>query len=477
MKHRGTKILSLLLSLTLVLGMLPGMSLTAYAVVPYTLVYDAGDGTGSMASTVVNEGDIFTFPECTFIAPQYKKFDHWKMSGVDGIFYPDDQNNNSVKIVANCADTNGVIIVTAYWGFAEPASVTTAPGAKDLSYDGTEQKLVTAGMAEGGTMQYALGTATEATEPYAASIPTATDVGTYYVWYKAKGDASHSDYVCPQPVVSTISINTYTVTVNPTQNGTVTASKTTAAAGESITLTITPASGYQVQAATATDANGNAVPVTNNSFTMPAADVTVTVTFIESPATTYTVSFAPNGGGGYMAPVTVAANTSYTLPASGFTAPAGKEFDCWYLGTTRFAPGDSIVVDRSAEFTALWKDKREQGGEILIHGNIPGGFGGGGEWNDGSYVTGQRAWKVSLAPITNGSAALGIMSGESTTTDMNVYPNTSVYVFPNPDPGYRLDKIIWSLIDGSASYDITEAKNFVMPAMDAVVYVTFRPAG
>ena len=34
-----------------------------------------------------------------------------------------------------------------------------------------------------------------------------------------------------------------------------------------------------------------------------------------------------------------------------------------------------------------------------------------------------------------------------------------------------------SLIDGSASYDITEAKNFVMPAMDVVVYVTFRPVG
>ena len=34
-----------------------------------------------------------------------------------------------------------------------------------------------------------------------------------------------------------------------------------------------------------------------------------------------------------------------------------------------------------------------------------------------------------------------------------------------------------SLIDGSASYDITEAKNFVMPAMGAVVYVTFKPVG
>jgi len=46
-----------------------------------------------------------------------------------------------------------------------------------------------------------------------------------------------------------------------------------------------------------------------------------------------------------------------------------------------------------------------------------------------------------------------------------------------PDPGYEPDKIIWSLNDGSASCDITESRNFSMPAMDAVVYVTFRPIG
>lgn len=32
-------------------------------------------------------------------------------------------------------------------------------------------------------------------------------------------------------------------------------------------------------------------------------------------------------------------------------------------------------------------------------------------------------------------------------------------------------------IGGSASYDITETQSFVMPAMDAVVHVTFVPVG
>ena len=84
------------------------------------------------------------------------------------------------------------------------ATVTKAPEAKTLTYNGQAQELVTAGEATGGTMQYALGTATEATEPYTASIPTGTNVGTYFVWYKAAGDAEHSDSA-PQCVPAKIS--------------------------------------------------------------------------------------------------------------------------------------------------------------------------------------------------------------------------------------------------------------------------------
>ena len=74
----------------------------------------------------------------------------------------------------------------------EASVVTKAPEAKTLTYNGSAQELVTAGTATGGTMQYALGTATEATQPYTTSIPTGTNAGTYYVWYKVVGDANHN---------------------------------------------------------------------------------------------------------------------------------------------------------------------------------------------------------------------------------------------------------------------------------------------
>ena len=86
----------------------------------------------------------------------------------------------------------------------EAAVVTKAPKAKNLTYTGSAQELVTAGTATGGEMQYALGTATEATEQYTTSIPAKTDAGTYYVWYKVVGDGNYSD-TQPTPVTVKIS--------------------------------------------------------------------------------------------------------------------------------------------------------------------------------------------------------------------------------------------------------------------------------
>ncbi|MBR3638613.1 MAG: S-layer homology domain-containing protein, partial [Lachnospiraceae bacterium] len=87
----------------------------------------------------------------------------------------------------------GATTYTYTYAQKETAVVTIAPTAKTLTNTGSAQELVTAGKAEGGTMQYALGTATEATEQYTTSIPTATDAGTYYVWYKVVGDDVHLD--------------------------------------------------------------------------------------------------------------------------------------------------------------------------------------------------------------------------------------------------------------------------------------------
>ena len=75
----------------------------------------------------------------------------------------------------------------------EASVVIKAPEAKTLTYNGQAQELVTAGTATGGEMQYALGDANGATQPYTTSILTGIDAGTYYVWYKVVGDSNHLD--------------------------------------------------------------------------------------------------------------------------------------------------------------------------------------------------------------------------------------------------------------------------------------------
>lgn len=82
--------------------------------------------------------------------------------------------------------------------------------------------------------------------------------------------------------------NKYTITTSTDNHGTVTAkvgdqTVTSAAPGETVTLSYSPQSDYQLAEVTVTDAAGNPVTVTDNTFTMPASNVAVAVTFSRIP--------------------------------------------------------------------------------------------------------------------------------------------------------------------------------------------------
>ena len=91
-------------------------------------------------------------------------------------------------------------VVTVKAATLPAATITTVPVATtgDIAA-GSETALVTAGVADGGTMMYRVTPANEAkptsTEGFSADIPSASNhaAGTYSVWYYAKGDAQHSD--------------------------------------------------------------------------------------------------------------------------------------------------------------------------------------------------------------------------------------------------------------------------------------------
>ena len=73
------------------------------------------------------------------------------------------------------------------------------------------------------------------------------------------------------------------------------------------------------------------------------------------PFATYTVTFDANGGTGSMADAT-GVSGEYTLPANGFTAPAGKQFKAWSVGGVEKAVGDKITVTANTTVTAVWEN-------------------------------------------------------------------------------------------------------------------------
>ena len=74
---------------------------------------------------------------------------------------------------------------------AIPASAITAPAANALTYNGSEQVLVTKGSVDAkyGEMQYRLGTS----GGFSTATPTAADAGTYTVYYKVVGAEGYND--------------------------------------------------------------------------------------------------------------------------------------------------------------------------------------------------------------------------------------------------------------------------------------------
>ena len=102
----------------------------------------------------------------------------------------------------------------------------------------------------------------------------------------ASATSSSTSFVMPEkPVTVTATYvelppNTYAINVTTTGSGTANASPSSAAAGATITLTATPGNGYRFVEWQVT---GGSVTITDNTFTMPASNVTIAAVFEAIP--------------------------------------------------------------------------------------------------------------------------------------------------------------------------------------------------
>ena len=106
------------------------------------------------------------------------------------------------------SNNSGTETRTITWTISKAAGSVTPPTAKSIEYDGNSHVLINAGSSTTGTMYYKLSGGS-----YSTSLPSATNAGTYTVYYYSKGDANHNN-------TAEASI-TVTITRRPTQYVTV----------------------------------------------------------------------------------------------------------------------------------------------------------------------------------------------------------------------------------------------------------------
>ena len=125
----------------------------------------------------------------------------------------------------------------------------------------------------------------------AGSYTTVTATGTELVEYT---------FTYSRPYSGSSSDPTYSVTVDKTENGSVTVSPKNASKGDTVTVTVKPDSGYVLETLTVTDKNGNELTLKDKgdgkyTFTMPAGKVEVKATFMEDNSMLNFFYDVPNG--------------------------------------------------------------------------------------------------------------------------------------------------------------------------------------
>ena len=234
----------------------------------------------------------------------------------------------------------------------------------------------------------------------------------------------------------------YTITIEPAENGTVTADKQTAHIGETVTLTVTPDKGYELDEIHVMNGTTQ-VAVTpaeegKYAFVMPAGNVKVQATF---KAIDYTITIEPAENGTVTADKETA-NYGETVTLT-ITPNEGYEFDQLIVmnGTTQVA----VTITTEGKYTF-----------VMPAGNV-----------EISATFKMTDYAITITPAENGT-----VTADKETANMG----ETVTLTVTPDKGYELDEI--HVMNGTTRLTTVsedEGKyTFVMPANNVVISTLFK---
>ena len=230
---------------------------------------------------------------------------------------------------------------------------------------------------------------------------------------------------------------TYTVTIaSGITNGTVSTNKTSAKTGETVKLTVTPNDGYEID--TLSVKNGDTeITVTNNQFTMPAGNVTVSASFVIKP---YTVIFKDGDTVVSTQPIEHGKKAiKPTDPADYTKDNIEYEFAGWYTEDNKAFNPDNVITD-SLTFYARWTEFR----------NYTVSY-----WYDGTQLTGDFSEINNILQIT----ANGLRSETKTLGEWEKYFKEKLPII------YQDDNNSWS-INQPAGTENTDWWSYIIDSLE-----------
>ena len=127
---------------------------------------NAGSGTGTMYYSLNSSSDFSTTIPTGTNATSYTVY-----------YYAAESSNYKQSTIGNISVS-----------IAKADASYTAPTAKSLTYNGSDQALLNAGSVTGGTIQYSADNNT-----WSTTIPSQTNAGTYISYWRILGDSNHND--------------------------------------------------------------------------------------------------------------------------------------------------------------------------------------------------------------------------------------------------------------------------------------------
>ena len=306
-------------------------------VVEYTVSFAANGGTGTMTAVVKEDGQKYVLPENGFTAPEGYQFVGWKVGTDDTIRQP------GYEITVT-----GDVVVTAQWELIPPTMYT-------VSFD-----------ANGGSGSMAELTKEEGTKFELPANGFTAPEDYRFVGWKVNGSGDTLAVGTEITVTGNVTlvaqweaIPAYTVSF-AANGGSGTMTSVSVQEGNVYTLPqcgFTAPEGYKFIGWKIGDEETLRQP--GYQITV-SADVVVTAQWELIPVVYYTVTFNANGGTGTMEAVQVKQGEQFVFPQCGFTAPEGKQFDAWLIGSVRYQPGDKLTLGGDTLIKATWVKVEEE---------------------------------------------------------------------------------------------------------------------